>query len=127
MKLYCTFCIEDTLNTTTETIKNSYNVLNNKIFVLSIDDSNELLVTYNTDQFNMSEGLIQGTILLHRKKEFNTLYSLNALNDLIKQLNNGKLDPNYQVDWNNYRNSLLLTKDNIFKQSKTKLYNIISF
>jgi hypothetical protein len=40
------------------------------------------------------------TILLHRKKETNSLYTINALNTLIKSLNNGFLDKNYMVDWN---------------------------
>jgi hypothetical protein len=43
-----------------------------------------LLICLNT--------ILPQTILLHRKKESNTLYTINALNDLIKELNEGKAD-----------------------------------
>jgi hypothetical protein len=65
------------------------------------------------------------TILVHRKKEFNVLYSLNGLNEIIKQLNSGVVDPMYRVDWQHYRNSILLTNQGELKQLKTKVYKII--
>jgi hypothetical protein len=53
------------------------------------------------------------TISVHRKKETNTLYTVNALNEIIQRLNNGVLDKTYQLEWYNYQNSLLLTDDSI--------------
>jgi hypothetical protein len=38
------------------------------------------------------------TILVHRKKETNTLYTINALNELIKKLNGGVVDIAYKVN-----------------------------
>ena len=58
------------------------------MFVLEIKDSSELVVTYNVDQGNISN-IPANTILVHRKKESNTLYTINALNELIKSLNGG--------------------------------------
>jgi hypothetical protein len=49
---------------------------------------------------------------VHRKKETNTLYTVNALNEIIQRINNGVLDKTYQLEWHNYRNSLLLTDEN---------------
>ena len=49
---------------------------------------------------------IPDTISLHRKKNTNTLYTINALNDLIRELNAGKLDKTYPIKWENYKNSL---------------------
>ena len=49
------------------------------------------------------------TISIHRKKDSNTLYTVNALNAVIKNLNNGVLDKSFVVDWSRYENTLLLT------------------
>ena len=69
---------------------------------------------------------IQDTISLHRKKHTNTLYTINALNDLIRELNGGKLDKSFSVDWENYRNSLLLTSDSGLNKIPTKIHMIIN-
>jgi hypothetical protein len=91
-KLFCTFTSEEQLESTLDTIKDQYQILFNKIFVLYVESTNEYVCTYNVDSFNMSDTILDNTILLHRKKESNTLYTINALNDLIRSLNEGKLD-----------------------------------
>ena len=95
----------------------------NKIFVLYIKSNDEYVCTYNIDQGNISD-LPENTILVHRKKQTNTLYTINALNEVIKYLNNGILDTSYQVDWNKFRNSLLLTRPGGFKKLRTRLKDI---
>ena len=124
-KLFCTFCQLDELDSNLEVIKNRYNILYNKIFVLQTDNK-EYAITYNIDNFNTSGTLIEGTISVHRKKEFNVLYTINALNALIKQLNDNKLDLNYKVNWEDYKNSILLTQNNTFKKQNTQLFKVIS-
>ncbi len=96
----------------------------NKLFVLQIKNSDEYVVTYNIDQGNITS-IPENTILVHRKKESNTLYTINALNELIKQLNNGVVDTKYKVNWNHYKNSILLTQHNDFKQLQTKIFKVI--
>ena len=125
MKLFCTFSNEESLDSNLDIIKTRYNILNNKIFVLKADNG-EYLCTYNLDQYNISGGLIEGTILAHRKKSSNTLYTINSLNILIKKLNNGKLDPNYEINWDDYKNCILLTQNQELKQLNTQLFKIIS-
>jgi hypothetical protein len=63
---------------------------------------------------------------LHRKKESNSLYTINALNILVKQLNNGVLDKTFQINWNNYRNSVLLTQGEDLRIINTRIYKIIN-
>jgi hypothetical protein len=92
-KLFCTFTSKEDLESTIDNIKDQYTILFNKIFVLYIESTNEYVCTYNVDSFNMSNTILPQTILLHRKKESNTLYTINALNDLIKELNDGVADP----------------------------------
>ena len=51
---------------------------------------------------------MKDTISINRKKQSNTFYSINALNSLIRSLNNGVLDKTYMVDWSQYTDTLLL-------------------
>jgi hypothetical protein len=44
---------------------------------------------------------------------------------LIKSLNNGKLDKNYIVNWNDYKNSILLTNGPDLRKLDTAIYKII--
>ncbi|MEK6879964.1 MAG: hypothetical protein AABY22_10170, partial [Nanoarchaeota archaeon] len=98
-------------------------LLYNKIFILEIKDSDEYVCTYNIE-YNNSK-LPQNTILVHRKKETNTLYSLNALNELIKSLNGGQVDNKFPINWYEYKNSILLTQQGDIKILKTKIFKII--
>lgn len=122
-KLFCTFTEEEHLNDKIQNISKLYEVKYNKIFAFSLKNTSELILTYNIELGNIS-GIPSNTVLVHRKKETNTLYSINALNLLIESLNNGKIDPNYIVNWELYKNSLLLTNDNTLRILQTKLYKI---
>ena len=123
-KLFCTFTDLEGLDTLIEKITTKYDVIYNKLFVLEIVGKNEYVVTYNVDQTNLST-IPENTILVHRKKESNTLYTINALNTLIKELNGGVLDTSYRINWPDYRNCILLTKGPELKRVNTKLYKII--
>tara|TARA_R110000796_G_scaffold66936_3_gene153808 strand:+ start:493 stop:945 length:453 start_codon:yes stop_codon:yes gene_type:complete len=123
-KLFCTFSTESNLPDTLEDIQSRYKILYSKIFVLYAKDQEEYMCTYNVDFGNVG-AFLDNTILVHRKKETNTLYTINALNTLIKSLNNGRLDTTYKVYWQDYRNSILLTKGPELKQVSTKLHKII--
>ena len=123
-KLFCTFSTESNLPDTLEDIQSRYKILYSKIFVLYAKDQEEYMCTYNVDFGNIG-AFLDNTILVHRKKETNTLYTINALNTLIKSLNNGRLDTTYKVYWQDYRNSILLTKGPELKQVSTKLHKII--
>ena len=123
-KLFCTFTTEADLDNLINTINKKYTILYSKIFVLHSKSSDEYICTYNVDFSNVAN-FLDNTILVHRKKESNTLYTINALNTLIKELNEGRLDPNYRVDWNDYRNCILLTRGTELKRINTRLHKII--
>ena len=126
-RLYCTFVPEENIENTVDQIKGSYSILFNKIFILESLDGEKIMLTYNVDMGNSSgEFLINNTILVHRKKQTNTLYTINALNELIKSLNNGYLDKSYAVNWNDYRNSILLIQSDGYKRIDTKVRKIIN-
>ena len=123
-KLYCTFLQDEGVNEVVERILEEHDILFNKIFVLVALDDNKTMLTYNIDGpvYNLQ---LPNTILVHRKKQTNTLYTINALNEVIRYLNNGILDTTYQVDWTRFRNSLLLTRPGGFKKIRTRLKTII--
>ena len=123
-KLFCTFTDIDHLDPLLEEIQSKYTIIYNKLFVLEIVGKDEYVVTYNVDQGNV-HNIPDNTILVHRKKETNTLYTINALNTLIKELNEGKLDTSFRINWADYRNCILLTKGPELKRVNTKLYKII--
>ena len=123
-KLFCTFTDLEGLDSLIEDIKSKYTIIYNKLFVLEIVGKDEFVVTYNVEQANVHT-IPDNTILVHRKKESNTLYTINALNELIKKLNGGVVDTSYQVDWQHYRNCILLTQHNDLNQLNTKIHKII--
>ena len=125
-KLFCTFTTQENLPVVLEDVKRKYQILFNKIFVLHVPSTEEYVCTYNVDSFNVTNDILPGTILLHRKKESNTLYTINALNALIKSLNGGIMDNNYMVNWNDYRNCILLTRGDDFKRLDTKIHQIVN-
>ena len=127
-RLYCTFVPEEDIEKTTVKIKSSYTILFNKIFVLESLDGEKVMLTYNVDMGNsLNEFLVKNTILVHRKKQTNTLYTINALNELVKSLNNGYLDKSYSVNWNDYKNCILLIQADGYKRIDTKIREIINF
>lgn len=123
-KLLCTFTSAEGMEQTIASIVKNYEILYDKIFILKTVNSEEYLCTYNVELGNV-DSFIDNTVLVHRKKETNTLYTINALNILIESLNEGYLDREYQVKWDNYKNTALLTKGDLLHKLETSLHRII--
>jgi len=123
-KLFCTFVRLEEIDTKVEELSSTYSIMYNKMFILHIKSNNEYVITYNVDQGNVNE-IPENTILVHRKKDTNTLYTINALNELIKKLNGGVVDTKFPINWKHYRNCILLTQHNELKQLNTKIHQII--
>jgi hypothetical protein len=126
-KLFCTFTSPADLEETVSTINKRYSILFSKIFILESPQSDELICTYNIDTGNMAQQPMANTILLHRKKESNTLYTINALNTLIRSLNGGRLNKNFIVEWTVYKNCILLTNGPELRRLDTAIHKIIDF
>tara|TARA_R100000093_G_scaffold22248_1_gene12678 strand:- start:229 stop:699 length:471 start_codon:yes stop_codon:yes gene_type:complete len=123
-KLFCTFTSLEGVDGLVKDLSSQYSIMYNKMFVLYIKSNDEYVITYNVDQGNVQE-IPNNTILVHRKKETNTLYTINALNELIKSLNGGVVDTKFPIDWQHYKNCVLLTQHNELKQLNTKIHKII--
>ena len=105
-QLLCTFAKLNNINKTIDLIRNTYTDFNDNIFIFSnTNDSQEVYLTYNITN-NIEK--LPNTILIHRKKDYNTLYTINSLNQLIRDENGGILDKTYIVQWNLYQNCLII-------------------
>lgn len=125
-QLLCTFTSVDELESTIDIIKNSYTLVFNKLYLLeNIADANQLVLTYNITKTNTNIIPPVSTISVHRKKQTNTIYTINAINKLIEMKNNGILDKTYRIDWNELQNTVLVTAYGKLKVVNTKLSDII--
>jgi DNA-directed RNA polymerase subunit L len=123
LKLLCTFSKKKQLDETLDEILSKFYDVH-KIFVfVNRNNETELYVTFNIDV--TKNDIYENYITIHRKKETNTLYSVNALNALIVRLNNGVLDTRYKIDWNYFRNVLLLYKNNDLSTIPIALHEIV--
>ena len=126
-QLLCSFTTKDNLDEIVKKITDAYNIVFNKVYVLQNENNvNELICTYNVDtQGGVDYNKVTGTISLHRKKYSNTLYTINALNECIKNLNNGVMDEKFMVPWENFKNMLLITNSDGLNKINTRIYKII--
>ena len=122
-QLLCTFTTEEDFESKVATILSTFEMFSRKVFVLRLDPSKELMISYNIIPNDAK--FLPSTIMVHRKKESNTIYTINALNKLIISENNGILDKRFQIDWQKYRNSVILTDGDGYKVMKTSLFRII--
>ena len=126
-QLLCTFTTQHNLEQTIRDITKNFKIVFEKIYVLQNEDKpKELICTYNVDQNDdVDFNLVNNTISLHRKKITNTLYTINALNELIKTINNGVLDTSYQVPWDLYKNMILISNKEGLQRIPTRILKII--
>ena len=125
--LLATFIRTQNISDTIDTISRNFDVVGNKLFMLQdVSNKHKKIVTYN---INKDRDTVFSEVI---NKETNTLYTLNALNEVVKEQNNGEANKNFSVDWELYKNSLLVTyKDDItgemyLKKINTRLLNIVN-
>ena len=126
-QLLATFTTKTELDITIENIKGAYTIVFNKVYVLQNEDNtNELICTYNVStEEAVDYNKVKGTISLHRKKHSNTLYTINALNEVVANLNNGVIDSKFIVPWENFKNTLMVTNSDGLNKISTRIYKII--
>ena len=125
-QLLATFTTKDNLDNTIKKITDAYTIIFSKVYVLQNENIvNELICTYNVDtQDGIDYNKVEGTISLHRKKHSNTLYTINALNECIKNLNNGVSDNKFMVPWENFKNMLMVTNSDGLNKINTRIFKI---
>ncbi len=102
---------------------------NNLIFMLSqVDNPRKKIFTYNTPDPKTAFGATSMyTMRVHRKKQTNTLYTINALNAAVASQHDGRTGKHLKIDWEPYANCLLLTqgkKLQSYRLEVTKIFKI---
>jgi hypothetical protein len=127
-QLLCTFTTKVELQTTLQLIRETYHIVYNYIYVLQNKGNlEELFITYNIDTTFKPSRQLADTILVHRKKQSNTLYTINALNELVKEENDGVLDKKFAIDWEKFKNSIIVTNVEGTKKISTRIFEVIEF
>ena len=126
-QLLATFTTKNNLDDTIKLITDSYTIVFKKVYVLQNENNtNELICTYNVDTKDCVDyNAVKSTISLHRKKHSNTLYTINALNEVVANLNNGVVDSKFIVPWENFKNTLLVTNTDGLNKISTRIFKII--
>lgn len=127
-QLLCTFTTKEELQKTLQLIRETYHIVYNYIYVLQNKGNlEELFVTYNIDTSVKPDRPLEDTILVHRKKQSNTLYTINALNELVKEENGGILDKSFTIDWEKFKNAIIVTNVDGTKKINTRVFDVIKF
>jgi hypothetical protein len=127
-QLLCTFASKEDMEEVLQDVIKNYEIIFDKIYVFQNEEKfNEIIFTYNvSDSKNLNYNLVPNTISLHRKKHSNTLYTINALNELIKNLNNGVLNKDFPIPWENFQNMLLVTNKDGLNRISTRILKIVN-
>lgn len=127
-QLLCTFTTKDELQHILEQIKQTYYIVYNYIYVLQNKANlEELYITYNIDTQYKPTIPLKDTILVHRKKQSNTLYTINALNELVKEENGGVADKDFVLDWDRFKNTIIVTNTEGTKKISTRIFEVIEY
>ena len=122
-QLLCTFSALSQYESDIENLSRTYKI-DGDIYVLQNEIyPNEVYLTYNVRKDSASPRYPK-TISVHRKKDFNVIYSINALNIMAGEDFTGSLDHRYEIDWNGYKNSLVIATGKSITTFPTRLLKI---
>lgn len=126
-QLVCTFSKKYLIDDTVGKIINEFPLFNNKIFLFKpLESKEDYMLSYNVVMDSYKK-FLPNSIMVHQKRETNTIYTINALNELIMNLNNGLLDKSYEIEWERYKNCALLKNKDGFRVVKILLVKVFSF
>jgi hypothetical protein len=122
-QLLCLFTTKEELDKSVNFILKSYILTNPNVFILESKlRPEEAFITFNVEKGSSAIDSEWKTILVHRKKQSNTIYTINALNEVVKSKTGGMLDNSFQIDWEDFRNCILTTSNIGYKKIPTKVF-----
>ena len=122
-QLLCLFTTKGELDKSVEFVLNQYILTNPNVFVLENKiNEGELYITFNVEKGSSAIDSEWKTILVHRKKQSNTIYTINALNEVVKSKTGGILDNSYMIDWDEFKNCIITTSSIGYKKIPTKVF-----
>jgi hypothetical protein len=126
-QLLCLFTLNTELQHSIDFILNSYEIINPNVFVLENKiKAEELFITFNVEKGSAPINSKWKTILVHRKKQSNTIYTINALNEVVKSKTGGHIDSSFIIDWDEFRNCILTTSNAGYKKIPTKIHKTLN-
>ncbi len=110
-------------------IINEIELANNYIFLLqNTKEPTKHILTYNAiTRPGVRANPRLHTMRVHRKKQTNTLYTINALNAAVALQHDGQTGKHLKLDWSEYENCLLLTtgkKLSVYPIEVVKIFKI---
>ena len=103
-QLLCLFTTKDELDKSVDFILKNYILTNPNVFILeSKTKPEEVFITFNVEKGSSAIPSDWKTILVHRKKQSNTIYTINALNEVVKEKTGGQVDTSYIIDWEEFK------------------------
>ena len=114
------FSSESEYKTHLQVIREIYRPESSLFVIQNRYDDNEIYITFNT-QYNFKT---PGIIKINKKRDTNTLFTIDAVNHLSIQ-ENGKIDKDWIPNWNEFENCLLLMRDGELSVTPTKIKEII--
>ena len=122
-QLLCLFTTKQDLDNSVNFVLESYTLTNPNVFILeSKMKPEEAFITFNVGKGSSAIDSNWKTILVHRKKQSNTIYTINALNEVVKSKTGGMLDNSYMIDWDEFRNCIITTSSIGYKKIPTKVF-----
>jgi len=126
-QLLCLFTIKDELDKSVDFILTNYTLINPNVFILENKSRiEEAFITFNVEKGSAAIQSEWKTILVHRKKQSNTIYTINALNEVVKSKTGGQIDNSFIIDWEEFRNSILTTSNYGYKKIPTKVFKTLN-
>lgn len=122
-QLLCLFTTKQDLDNSVNFVLESYTLTNPNVFILESKlKPEENFITFNVAKGSSAIDSNWKTILVHRKKQSNTIYTINALNEVVKSKTGGMLDNTYMIDWEEFRNCIITTSNIGYKKIPTKVF-----
>jgi hypothetical protein len=126
-QLLCLFTIKDELDKSVDFILTNYTLINPNVFILENKSRiEEAFITFNVEKGSAAIQSEWKTILVHRKKQSNTIYTINALNEVVKSKTGGQIDNSFIIDWEEFRNCILTTSNYGYKKIPTKVFKTLN-
>ena len=122
-QLLCLFTTKEELEKATNFVLTNYTLTNPNVFILENKlKEEEVFITFNVEKGSAPIASEWKTILVHRKKQSNSIYTINALNEVVKSKTGGMLDNSYMIDWEEFRNCIITTSNLGYKKIPTKVF-----
>jgi len=123
-KLFVTFVKPEDVEQTLAYLSEKYILPNRKLWILESPDTTENLITYNVVEGTQLR--LPHTLIVHRQKNTNTLYTINGLNALVESIT-GYRDPNYKIDWSEYKHYYIGSQAGKLQLFRTHIKEVVEY